>query len=40
MTEHFGGPECPEKLRERQGRYGAGFELLEAWEFEFPKGTS
>ena len=21
MTEHFGGPESPDKLRERQGRY-------------------
>ena len=33
MTEHLGGPESPDKLRERQGRY----ELLEACELEFPK---
>ena len=24
MTEHLGGPESPDKLRERQGRFGAG----------------
>jgi hypothetical protein len=54
MTEHLGGPESPDKLRERQNRYerldsggdrmfkivdvASGAALLEACEFEFPKG--